>query len=144
MTQEHLECRGQTTPPNDTNMYPSKQAQLLLGAYPFASANPSTHSKSQLYRSFRLTALLKLYIVARHLSNLSLAPAPPSYIDSSYYTTPTSYGNTTQYDAEVSQLLAMKGPPAGAERDFWEASRDELVQSLGDQSAARYVTKHKP
>ena len=37
--------RRVTAPPGDMSAVSSRQTQQMLGAYPFASATPSTHSK---------------------------------------------------------------------------------------------------
>ncbi|THG98726.1 hypothetical protein EW145_g7376 [Phellinidium pouzarii] len=95
------------------------QTQQLLGVYPFASATPSTH-------------------VARHLSNLTISAVPPSYIRPSYYYTPANYGETPMRYVETAQLLAASIPQKGAERMFWDRTRSDLVQLLGDQTAANY------
>ncbi|EJC97952.1 uncharacterized protein FOMMEDRAFT_114738 [Fomitiporia mediterranea MF3/22] len=95
------------------------QTQQLLGVYPFASATPTTH-------------------VARHLSNLSITAAPPSYIQPAYYSTPSNYGNAPMYQSEFAQLSAMNVPHTGPERTYWDATRSDAFRLMEDQSSTSY------
>ncbi|KAL5482593.1 SCC2 [Sanghuangporus weigelae] len=92
-----------------------RQTQRLLGAYPFASATPSTH-------------------VARHLNNLSLTGTPPSYIHPAYYSTPAAYGHSSTYQNELAHISTMNVPHGGYERAYWDASRNDVFRMMPDHS----------
>ncbi|TDL22099.1 hypothetical protein BD410DRAFT_770589 [Rickenella mellea] len=104
----------------------AQDAQRLLAVYPFASATPSTH-------------------VARHLGNLSITAAAPSYMQPAYYT-PSSYsGNPppyTEYADEVAQLSVPSIPQGGHQRVYWDAARQDASRYLGNQHANAYTNYH--
>lgn len=121
-----------------------KQTQQLLGQYPFASATPSTHGKHALQsKAVKQAMASHLFIskiiltVARHLSNLSITAAPPSYIQPSYYSTPAQFGTTPMFQTELSHLSTRDVPHRGPERDFWDMSRNDVLRLMGDQSATK-------
>ncbi|KAI5117240.1 hypothetical protein M0805_001558 [Coniferiporia weirii] len=118
-----LSMTGNLNADGSTNRNTSSpsQTQQLLGVYPFASATPSTH-------------------VARHLSNLTISAVPPSYIQAPHYSSPANHGNASPYYAESAQLSATAIPQRGVERAFWDASRDDLVRILGDQTAVGHYS----
>lgn len=49
--------RRVAVPPGDMNAVSSRQTQQMLGAYPFASATPSTHSKRSVLHAINCTLI---------------------------------------------------------------------------------------
>ncbi|KAL4249287.1 Sister chromatid cohesion protein [Abortiporus biennis] len=104
-----------------------QNAHSLLAAYPFASATPTSH-------------------VTRHLSNLSLSAAPPSF-----YIQPASYSANTQsypqqyplqynqYTNEINHLNSSR--PHTRYDPVWDSARSNAVRYLGEQNQ---YTQYEP
>ncbi|KAH9923582.1 hypothetical protein B0H21DRAFT_765352 [Amylocystis lapponica] len=99
-----------------------QQAHRLLAVYPFASATPSTH-------------------VARHLSNLTLSAAPPSYVQSHHHHTQGApmypqahYPPFVEYAHELNHLATASAPVHDG--GYWESTRNEAVRYIGEQGFA--------
>ncbi|KAF9235171.1 hypothetical protein BU15DRAFT_51679 [Melanogaster broomeanus] len=93
------------------------EAHRLLAAYPSASATPSAH-------------------VTRHMSSLSIAAPPPTYMHAnysalhaaSYQALPPLDAPFTEYSQELTYL---SNPSIQAQRSqYWQATRDESVRLL--------------
>ncbi|KIJ60270.1 hypothetical protein HYDPIDRAFT_32393 [Hydnomerulius pinastri MD-312] len=93
------------------------EAHRLFAAYPSASATPSAH-------------------VTRHLSNLSIAAPPPTYMQANYSAyhaapyQPLQPSNTpfTDYSQELSYLSNPSVPAQHSQ--YWQSTRDESVRLL--------------
>ncbi|KAF9220470.1 hypothetical protein BS17DRAFT_739205 [Gyrodon lividus] len=93
------------------------EAHRLFAAYPSASATPSAH-------------------VARHMSDLSIAAPPPTYMHAnysafhaaSYQTLPPSNAPFTEYSQELHYLSNPTIPVQHSQ--YWQATRDESVRLL--------------
>ncbi|OSD02424.1 hypothetical protein PYCCODRAFT_1410918 [Trametes coccinea BRFM310] len=95
-----------------------QDAHQLLAAYPFGSATPANH-------------------VARHLSNLSISAAPPSYTQP-YASVPSNaphhqprFPQNTEYAREFAHIL--NPAPADPSRTYWESTRNQAVYHLAGQ-----------
>ncbi|KAI8994107.1 hypothetical protein BD414DRAFT_481445 [Trametes punicea] len=95
-----------------------QDAHQLLATYPFGSATPATH-------------------VARHLSNLSISAAPPSYIQP-YAAVPSNtshhqarYPQYSEYAQEFAHIL--NPAPSDHSRTYWESTRNQAVSHLAGQ-----------
>ncbi|KAI0629898.1 hypothetical protein C8Q77DRAFT_1139118 [Trametes polyzona] len=93
-------------------------AHQLLAAYPYGSATPANH-------------------VARHLSNLSISAAPPSYIIP-YAPAPAApsyqqqrYPQYSEYSREFANILNPE--PSGHAASYWESTRNQAVHHLTGQ-----------
>ncbi|CCM06130.1 uncharacterized protein FIBRA_08379 [Fibroporia radiculosa] len=90
----------------------------LLAVYPFASATPTTH-------------------VARHLSNLSISAAAPSYLQAyppsaSVPSYPQAHFPVSgEYAAELNHLASSSVPTYDG--GYWESARNDAVRYLGEQ-----------
>ncbi|KAL6300065.1 hypothetical protein BKA93DRAFT_803226 [Sparassis latifolia] len=99
-----------------------QQAHRLLAVYPFASATPSVH-------------------VARHLSNLTISAAPPSYMQThahAYNTQASQYAQApfsslTEY---TNELRHISGPyiPVN-DGGYWENTHNEAIRYMGEQGS---------
>lgn len=113
-------------------------AHRLLSVYPFASATPTNHGKvSHVKLADAYTHLC--YVVARHLSGLSLTATPPSY-----YVQPTAHSSHipinrsyqsqySEYSQEVSHLASSSQPYNDG--GYWESQRNEAIRYLGQQGS---------
>ncbi|KAI9064653.1 hypothetical protein FKP32DRAFT_1625471 [Trametes sanguinea] len=95
-----------------------QDAHQLLATYPFGSATPANH-------------------VARHLSNLSISAAPPSYTQP-YAPVPSNapqhqprFPQNTEYAREFAHIL--NPAPADPSRTYWESTRNQAVYHLAGQ-----------
>ncbi|KAI0823297.1 hypothetical protein BC628DRAFT_1504458 [Trametes gibbosa] len=96
-----------------------QDAHQLLAAYPYGSATPATH-------------------VARHLSNLSISAAPPSYTQP--YAPPSyathhqpRYPQYSEYSREFAHILNPEPPGHG--QSYWESARNQAVHHLAGQGS---------
>ncbi|KAF6755969.1 protein rad9 [Ephemerocybe angulata] len=116
--------RGFTNAANQT----VQNAQQLLASYPMASVGPTVH-------------------VARHVGNLNITAAPPSYAQPSYYSSQPhpGYGSSsshpppppyTDYNQQLSYFSAPQMP--SNHQAYWEDARDTSVRMLNDQSTHPY------
>ncbi|KAI0770449.1 hypothetical protein C8Q74DRAFT_1202231 [Fomes fomentarius] len=95
-----------------------QEAHQLLAAYPYGSATPSSH-------------------VARHLSNLSISAAPPSYVQP-YAAVPSNtmyhqprFPQYSEYAQEFTHITGSQQPAYGG--SYWENTRNEAVYHLAGQ-----------
>ncbi|KAJ3735912.1 protein rad9 [Lentinula guzmanii] len=102
-----------------------RDSHRLLASYPTSSAAPSGH-------------------VARHLDNLSITAAPPSFVNQHYYN-PALYSNTAaypEYTNEIGYLSSnqVSGSHGIINRDggYWERARDQAVALLNEQAGGSY------
>ncbi|CDO75304.1 hypothetical protein BN946_scf184654.g12 [Trametes cinnabarina] len=105
-------------PPNAATSDSVQDAHQLLATYPYGSATPANH-------------------VARHLSNLSISAAPPSYIQP-YVSVPANasyhqsrFPQNTEYAREFAHILNPAPPDHG--RTYWENTRNQAVHHLANQ-----------
>lgn len=76
-------------------------------------------------------------IVARHLSNLSISAAPPSYIQQHAYGGQASSSHSphfpvsSEYAAELNHMASPSIP--AYDGGYWEATRNDAVKYLGEQ-----------
>ncbi|RDX49866.1 hypothetical protein OH76DRAFT_1556053 [Lentinus brumalis] len=108
---------------HDQNPHPAasdsvQDAHQLLAAYPYGSATSSTH-------------------VARHLSNLSISAAPPSYVQP-YASVPSNasyhqprFPQYSEYAQEFTHIMTPQQPSYGG--SYWESTRNEAVYHLAGQ-----------
>ena len=87
--------------------------------------------------------------MARHLSNLSITAAAPSFVQPDYHTLHgSSYlqGNPppyTEYAHEINYLIApYENPVPVRNMEYWQNTRDDAVRLLGEQ-AERCIFFHK-
>ncbi|KAI0366939.1 hypothetical protein BV20DRAFT_951369 [Pilatotrama ljubarskyi] len=108
---------AETVPPTAAATDSVQDAHQLLAAYPFGSATPATH-------------------VARHLSNLSISAAPPSYTQP-YASAPAQPNHHSRYPqySEYSREFAHILNPAPSEIGgaYWESTRNQAVYHLAGQ-----------
>ena len=116
-----------------------QDAHQLLAAYPYGSATPSSHG--QLY--YLLTPVYahkNTTEVARHLSNLSISAAPPSY-SQPYAAVPSNttyhqprFPQYTEYAQEFTHIMSAQQPSYGG--SYWESTRNEAVYHLAGQGSS--------
>ncbi|KAI0761978.1 hypothetical protein BD413DRAFT_221108 [Trametes elegans] len=110
--------QAEATPPTAAASDSVQDAHQLLTAYPYGSATPATH-------------------VARHLSNLSISAAPPSYsqpyasVSSNASYSQSRFPQYSEYSREFAHILNPE--PAGYGGSYWESTRNQAVQQLGGQ-----------
>ncbi|KAF8889236.1 hypothetical protein CPB85DRAFT_1441418 [Mucidula mucida] len=96
-----------------------RDAHRLLGAYPMASATPSTH-------------------VARHLNGFATTAAPPSFVQPAYYV-PYPPGPPPRYTEYAPELSYLASSSASADDSgYWESSRDTAVTLINEQAGPSY------
>ncbi|RPD54662.1 hypothetical protein L226DRAFT_613702 [Lentinus tigrinus ALCF2SS1-7] len=95
-----------------------QDAHQLLAAYPYGSATSSTH-------------------VVRHLSNLSISAAAPSYVQP-YASVPSNasyhqprFPQYSEYAQEFTHIMSPQQPSYGG--SYWESTRNEAVYHLAGQ-----------
>ncbi|KAF9806781.1 hypothetical protein IEO21_08541 [Rhodonia placenta] len=117
----HQEYSSPQVPAGRVTADSVQDAHALLAVYPFASATPATH-------------------VARHLSNLSISAAPPSYIQQHAYGGQASSSHSphfpvsSEYAAELNHMASPSIP--AYDGGYWEATRNDAVKYLGEQGFA--------
>lgn len=128
--------------PVDSQTYPpatdaAQDAHQLLTVYPYGSATPSSHGAS-----YSMIADLHSHAdygeVVRHLSNLSISAAPPSYAQP-YAPVPSNsayhqarFPQYSDYAQEFAHILNSQQPSYGG--SYWEETRDEAVYQLTGQA----------
>ncbi|KAF9068643.1 hypothetical protein BDP27DRAFT_1327053 [Rhodocollybia butyracea] len=110
--------------PNKEHNRSVRDSHRLLASYPISSAVPSGH-------------------VARHLDNLSITAAPPSFANQQYYNPPPYVNNAPypEYSHEIQYLRSNhpQGTTGFANRDeYWERTRDQAVALLSQQAGISY------
>ncbi|KAJ4482460.1 hypothetical protein J3R30DRAFT_3699992 [Lentinula aciculospora] len=102
-----------------------RDSHRLLAAYPISSAVPSGH-------------------VARHLDNLSITAAPPSFVNQRLYNA-SLYPNTAtypEYSNEIQYLRSNQSQgrqgPRSRDGGYWERTRDQAVALLNEQAGGSY------
>ncbi|KAI0350346.1 hypothetical protein OH77DRAFT_1593607 [Trametes cingulata] len=120
---------AEAVPPTAAASDSVQDAHQLLAAYPYGSATPATH-------------------VARHLSNLSISAAPPSYTQP-YSSTPnhppnhhSRYPQYSEYSREFAHILNPAPPEYGG--TYWENTRNQAVYHLAGQGPSVYPEYQAP
>lgn len=80
--------------------------------------------------------------MAHHLSSMSLAAPPPSFVRPTYYSAAYPQSNPPPPYTEYAQELAYMGSSAN-DSDYWANTRDDAVRLLGNQ-AGSYVEFELP
>lgn len=128
------------TPPSRGSDDAVHDAHSLLGAYPFASATPSSHGQRDSCSEY--VQMLNICSVARHIGGLSLTAAPPSYYiqpattvyNQQYASAAPSYGSqVSEYSQELQHLSSANTPYDDG--GYWEAERNNAVRYLGEQAS---------
>jgi cohesin loading factor subunit SCC2 len=106
-----------------------QDAHRLLTVYPFSSATPTTHGLYKVF--FAYTHIFSFFIVARHLSNLTISPVSSNFAYMQpHYQIP---GNAPYEYAEEINYLSSARPP-GRDGGYWDMVRNDAVRLLNDQS----------
>lgn len=113
-----------------------QEAHQLLAAYPYGSATPSSHGQFYPLPNSIYAHGIPLE-VARHLSNLSISAAPPSYVQP-YAAVPSNtmyhqprFPQYSEYAQEFTHITGSQQPAYGG--SYWENTRNEAVYHLAGQ-----------
>ena len=119
-----------------------QDAHQLLAAYPYGSATSSTHGQSPAPVVFSQTHSNPPQ-VARHLSNLSISAAPPSYVQP-YASVPSNasyhqprFPQYSEYAQEFTHIMSPQQPSYGG--SYWESTRNEAVYHLAGQGPSVFL-----
>ncbi|KAI0643094.1 hypothetical protein C8Q79DRAFT_1002826 [Trametes meyenii] len=120
---------SELSPPTPAASDSVQDAHQLLAAYPYGSATPATH-------------------VARHLSNLSISAAPPSYTQP-YVPAPSNatyhqsrFPQHSEYSREFAHILNPEPSEYGGQ--YWENTRSQAVYHLAGQGHSMYPDYQAP
>jgi len=111
---------------------PLQDAHSLLAVYPMASVTPSIHGVCHIPQADN-TFNSNLHPVARHLNNLSISGATPSFIQPALYPreNPPPY---TEYASEVEYLSAFQ--MSADDLGYWDNTRGNVLGLVRDRTQA--------
>ncbi|KAF9267598.1 hypothetical protein L218DRAFT_955463 [Marasmius fiardii PR-910] len=108
---------------NNSSQNAVHEAQGLLSSYPLSSATPATH-------------------VARHLDQMSITAAHPTFANPNYYSSHPTTANSQQppppYTEYASELTYMAGTQSSNDQRYWMQTANNAVRMVQEQAGPSY------